>query len=117
MRSFVSPGNAYDDPEIGKDPQIANISQLTDTTIPQSACGIGNKAFYETAQVLGVDRAWQIWFEALKQLAHEKTVTYRKWGHALLAASGSDRDQLLAALAKVGVDPNADGVSRQRHQK
>jgi hypothetical protein len=110
MRSFVSPGKAYDDPEIGQDRQIGNIKELSPTTVPQLACGVGNKAFYETAQALTLDRAWGIWFEALKQVSKEKKITYRKWGQALLAAAGPDREKLVGALRKVGLDANAEGA-------
>jgi hypothetical protein len=118
LRSFTAPGTAYKDPDVGQDTQIGHIKDLVSPIVPQSACGIGNKAFYEAAQALGPDRAWEIWFEALKQVSKEKRITVRKWGEALLAAAGPDHDKLVAALKTVGLGVETESVGGgQRRRK
>ena len=73
FRSLKAPGTAYDDNQLGKDPQIANYAQLvnpdpaahfTDGSARANA-GIPSKAFYETAMVLGTPEAVKIWVESL----------------------------------------------------
>jgi Zn-dependent metalloprotease len=77
LRSLKSPGNAYDDPIIGRDPQPAhmdNFQQSPDTEEGDWGgvhinSGIPNHAFFLVATSLG-GNAWEgaghIWYEALK---------------------------------------------------
>jgi Zn-dependent metalloprotease len=77
LRSLKSPGNAYDNPILGKDPQPAHMEsfvQLPDTEDGDWGgvhinSGIPNHAFYLLATSIG-GRAWEapghIWYEALK---------------------------------------------------
>jgi thermolysin metallopeptidase-like protein len=71
LRSLKAPGTAYDDPEVGKDPQVAHYRDLVTTSQDAGAVhtnsGIPNKAFYETAIKIGTEKAGRIWVESLKQ--------------------------------------------------
>src|SRR3989440_10528918 len=68
LRSMKDPGNAYDDPQLGRDPQPANMSNYVDTTDDHGGVhinsGIPNHAFYSTAMKLGGyawEKAGRIW--------------------------------------------------------
>ena len=72
LRSMKEPGTAYDDPRIGKDPQVGSMDQYVDTTEDNGGVhinsGIPNRAFYLTATSIG-GNSWQapgqIWYAAL----------------------------------------------------
>jgi Zn-dependent metalloprotease len=73
LRSLKNPGTAYDDPVLGKDPQVAHIRDLRNITEDNGGVhinsGIPNKAFYETATRLGnTDKAIGIWAPTLRKL-------------------------------------------------
>ena len=76
LRSMKAPGTAYDDPDLGKDPQPDHMKRYV--TLPETRqgdwggvhvnSGIPNRAFYLTALALGGnswDRAGPIWYYAL----------------------------------------------------
>ena len=77
LRSLKAPGTAYDDDEMGADPQPAHMNdyvQLDDTEEDDNGgvhinSGIPNHAFYLTATGIG-GNAWDepghVWYEALK---------------------------------------------------
>lgn len=77
LRSMKAPGTAYDNPDLGKDPQpdsMDNYQQLPNTEEGDNGgvhinSGIPNKAFYVTAREIG-GFAWEapghIWYEALR---------------------------------------------------
>jgi len=108
LRSLANPGQAYTDPVLGKDPQIAHYRELKPGMDVHATSGIGNKAFYEAAQRVGVQRAGQIWLETLPGLCKQTPITYRSWATCLLAASGPDRTQVSEALRVVGLDVDSE---------
>jgi len=73
IRSMSSPGTAYDDPVLGKDPQPAHMRDYVTTTNDNGGVhinsGIPNYAFHRVAMELG-GHAWakagQIWYAALR---------------------------------------------------
>jgi hypothetical protein len=72
LRSMSAPGTAYDDPTLGKDPQVASMDDYVDTTEDNGGVhtnsGIPNKAFYLAATGVGGDSwdgAGRIWYAAL----------------------------------------------------
>lgn len=72
LRSMKEPGTAYDDPRLGKDPQVASMADYVDTTDDNGGVhinsGIPNKAFYLAATKLGGhswEKAGPIWYQAL----------------------------------------------------
>jgi Zn-dependent metalloprotease len=73
IRSMKSPGTAYDDPVLGKDPQPAHMRDYVNTISDNGGVhinsGIPNHAFYVTALELGGfawEKAGQIWYVTLK---------------------------------------------------
>lgn len=72
LRSMAAPGTAYDDPELGTDPQPATMAGYVETAADNGGVhinsGIPNKAFHLVATAIG-GNAWQapgaIWFEVL----------------------------------------------------
>jgi hypothetical protein len=72
LRSMKSPGTAYDDPVLGKDPQPAHMSNYVTTRDDNGGVhinsGIPNHAFYLAATAIG-GFAWEvagwIWYAAL----------------------------------------------------
>ena len=72
IRSLKSPGSAYDDPRLGKDPQPAHMKQYCSDVADNGGVhlnsGIPNHAFYLAAVSLG-GHAWEaagtIWYNAL----------------------------------------------------
>ncbi|MGH3355655.1 MAG: protealysin inhibitor emfourin [Nocardioidaceae bacterium] len=69
LRSMKAPGTAYDDPQIGKDPQPATMDGYVETTDDNGGVhinsGIPNHAFYLAATAIG-GHAWEqagaIWY-------------------------------------------------------
>ena len=72
LRSMQAPGTAYDDPDLGKDPQPATMADYVETTDDNGGVhlnsGIPNHAFYLAATAIG-GPAWevagQLWFDVL----------------------------------------------------
>jgi hypothetical protein len=72
LRSMAQPGTAYDDPTIGKDPQVGSMADFVHTTSDNGGVhtnsGIPNRAFYLAATALG-GNSWEhagpIWYAAL----------------------------------------------------
>ena len=72
IRSMISPGTAYDDPRLGKDPQPDHMSDFVTTSDDNGGVhinsGIPNRAFALAARAIG-GQAWtaagQIWFDVL----------------------------------------------------
>jgi len=72
LRSMAEPGTAYDDPTLGKDPQVATMADYVDTQDDNGGVhtnsGIPNKAFHLAATRIGGtswDGAGTIWYAAL----------------------------------------------------
>ncbi|MFD3546377.1 M4 family metallopeptidase [Streptomyces sp. NPDC058655] len=72
LRSMKAPGTAYEDDELGKDPQPATMDDYVETVRDNGGVhinsGIPNHAFYIAASELG-GRAWeragQVWYDTL----------------------------------------------------
>src|SRR5262249_43171742 len=103
LRSFRNPGQAYTSAVIGKDPQIATYHDYKRGMEQHTASGIGNKAFYETATRVGVQRAGEIWIAALSSLKGLKRFSYPVWADKLVQAAGRDADKVVEALHLVGL--------------
>jgi Zn-dependent metalloprotease len=77
LRSMKAPGTAYDDPQLGKDPQPDHMHNYyrgsDDNGGVHINSGIPNRAFYLTATALGGkawERAGRIWYDALCNRLH-----------------------------------------------
>ncbi len=117
LRSMLEPGTAYDDDELGKDPQPAHMRDYVDTQEDNGGVhinsGIPNRAFALAAQALG-GNAWedagQIWYRALTSgLSTE--ATFEEFAQATLAAAGDlgfdVQEAVHDAWASVGVIEDA----------
>src|SRR5207253_1407308 len=72
LRSMKDPGTAYNDPQLGQDPQPANMANYLDTTDDNGGVhinsGIPNHAFFLTATKIGGfawEKAGRIWYVTL----------------------------------------------------
>lgn len=72
LRSMKSPGTAYDNAIMGKDPQPDHMNNYysgpDDNQGVHLNSGIPNKAFYLVAMQIGTDKAARIWYHALQNL-------------------------------------------------
>ncbi|WP_424863149.1 M4 family metallopeptidase [Streptomyces sp. MMS24-I29] len=114
LRSMKAPGTAYNDDELGKDPQPAHMNGYVHTFADNGGVhinsGIPNHAFYLAATQLGGhawDRAGRIWYDVLTggTLASDADFT----SFARLTAGAADaygpqvHDAVLQAWDAVGV--------------
>lgn len=110
LRCLLEPGTAFDDPTLGRDPQVAHLSNLVrspdDNGSVHANSGIGNRAFALAAVALG-GYAWRtvgpVWWQALhdpKLTAHSG---YRTFAAATVRAAGDAALAVTQAWADVGV--------------
>ncbi|WP_426185879.1 M4 family metallopeptidase [Microbacterium sp. TWP3-1-2b2] len=111
LRSMLEPGTAYDDDELGKDPQPAHMSDFVQTTEDNGGVhinsGIPNRAFALTATTLGGnawERAGLTWYRALTG-GLASTANFREFADATIAAAVDDEvaTATRAAWTTVGV--------------
>ncbi len=116
LRSMAAPGTAYDDPNLGKDPQSAHMKDYykgsDDNGGVHINSGIPNHAFYLLAIALGGNawnRAGKIWYDALcNQLRPDSN--FKDAAEATLAsaaklfgARGAETAAVKSAWSDVGV--------------
>jgi Zn-dependent metalloprotease len=116
LRSMAAPGTAYDDPNLGKDPQPADMKHYVKTTEDEGGVhinsGIPNHAFYLLAMELGGyawERAGKIWYIALRDairptnsFATAAKRTYQVAG-VLFGAGSEEQEAVKTAWSGVGV--------------
>jgi Zn-dependent metalloprotease len=117
IRSMKRPGTAYDDPILGKDPQPAHMQSYVKTRLDNGGVhinsGIPNRAFHETATLLG-GKAWEvtgrIWYRTLTEKLRARA-TFQSCADATYAAAGElygrgsvPQQAVLAGWKTVGVD-------------
>jgi Zn-dependent metalloprotease len=119
LRSLRAPGTAYNDPDIGKDPQPAHMRDfvnLADTEEDDWGgvhinSGIPNHAFYLAANAIG-GNAWgaasAIWYEALKRAGVltnfvQFAVLTSQAASGLYGAQSRERAAVVDAWRAVGV--------------
>jgi Zn-dependent metalloprotease len=119
LRSMKAPGTAYDNEDLGKDPQPDHMSRyvhLPDTDEGDNGgvhinSGIPNKAFYLTSIAIG-GYAWEapghIWYESLKasspntQFQDFANTTHAKAG-ILYGTASAEQQAVLSAWREVGI--------------
>ncbi|VXB48813.1 Extracellular metalloprotease [Microbacterium sp. 8M] len=113
LRSMLHPGTAYDDPELGKDPQPADMSGYVKTTEDNGGVhinsGIPNRAFALFAVELG-GKAWEtagsVWYRALSG-GLSSSATFEQFAKATIKeaddVSTAVGDAARMAWASVGV--------------
>jgi Zn-dependent metalloprotease len=112
-----APGTAYDDPQLGKDPQPDHMKNYVKTTDDRGCVhinsGIPNRAFYEVAMAIA-GNAWEkpgtIWYQTLLRLTPNSTfedcakTTYDVAGQ--LYGKGSKEQVIVkGGWEKVGIEP------------
>lgn len=93
LRSMIEPGTAYDDDELGKDPQPAHMDDFVQTTEDNGGVhinsGIPNRAFALAAQAVG-GFAWEgvgvAWYRALTS-GLSTTATFDEFAAATMTAA------------------------------
>jgi hypothetical protein len=113
LRSMESPGTAYDDPKLGKDPQVGEMQDYVQTTEDNGGVhinsGIPNRAFVLAAKAVGGDSwsgAGKIWYAALTSgLAAGSD--FATFAAATVAAAGDQAEAVRQAWTTVGVTPGS----------
>ncbi len=117
LRDMLNPGQAYDDPKVGKDPQPAHMKDYIKTSADNGGVhynsGIPNKAFATFATSIG-GFAWEkpgrIWYKA-RTLAGRNPSFAQFAYHTLAAAKelgyNNDLKELRNAWKAVGVTASA----------
>jgi len=123
LRSMKAPGSAYkNDPNIGDDPQPADMSGYVDTEDDNGGVhlnsGIPNHAFYLAAAALG-GNAWEqagkIWYVALPTLPEncsfqQAADLFHRAAVGLYGADSKQADAVGNAWANVGLPPSGSGL-------
>ncbi len=120
IRSMKAPGTAYDDPQLGKDPQPADMAHYLNTSQDNGGVhinsGIPNKAFYLVATEIGGnawEKAGKIWYVTLTQRLQSNAdfqtaanLTYAVAGE-LYGSGGPEQQAVSAGWSGVGITVNA----------
>ncbi|MCO5966904.1 M4 family metallopeptidase [Actinoallomurus soli] len=118
LRSMKAPGTAYDDPNLGKDPQPADMAHFVQTTRDNGGVhinsGIPNRAFYLAAAAIGGhawEKAGRIWYETLTGGHLPKDADFATFARMtaecagrLFGAQSAERDAVRQAWTTVGVE-------------
>jgi hypothetical protein len=116
LRSMREPGTAYDDPRLGKDPQVGSMADYVDTTDDNGGVhinsGIPNRAFALAATAVG-GHSWEqtgrVWYEALTSDEVGASTQFVEFAEATVSAAGrlfpdtAVPDQVRTAWVEVGV--------------
>ncbi len=123
LRDMAAPGTAYDDPVLGKDPQVAHLEDYVRTASDNGGVhlnsGIPNRAFQLAATALG-GFAWEgagrLWYDALRDPRVRAGTRFAGFAAATVRAAtlrfGVDSEQVekvTTAWSTVGVLPGATG--------
>ncbi|HVZ36365.1 MAG TPA: M4 family metallopeptidase [Polyangiaceae bacterium] len=92
LRSMKSPGTAYDDPLLGKDPQPGHMRDYVNTMSDNGGVhinsGIPNRAFYLAATALGGnawDAAGKIWYATVRDTSLRSNASFRSFARRTIA--------------------------------
>ena len=110
LRDMAAPGTAYDDPAIGRDPQVGHLRDYVDTTDDNGGVhlnsGIPNRAFQLAATAIGGttwDGAGRVWYAALTGGAVGPDTDFAGFAAATVAAAGAHAEAVRSAWEQVGV--------------
>jgi hypothetical protein len=118
LRDMANPGTAYDDPTLGRDPQVGHMKDYVDTTDDNGGVhtnsGIPNRAFQLAATAIGGDTwdgAGRIWYAALTGGPVTADTDFAGFAAATVAAAGDHADAVRQAWGTVGVEPGAGAAT------
>ena len=118
LRDMAAPGTAYDDPVLGRDPQVGHVRDFVVTTADNGGVhlnsGIPNRAFVVACRGLGAP-SWgpvgAVWYDALRDAAVGPRTRFAGFAAATLRAAGlrgvEVADAVRAGWDAVGVVPAA----------
>ena len=111
LRDMAAPGTAYDDPTLGRDPQVAHLDDYVDTEDDNGGVhlnsGIPNRAFQLAATALGGtswEGAGRIWYAALTGGAVSADTGFAEFAAATVGVAGEHADAVRQAWETVGVE-------------
>ncbi len=124
IRSMKTPGAAYDDPVLGKDPQPAHMKDYVRTVEDNGGVhinsGIPNHAFYVTALELGGnawDKAGRIWYKTLTDKLQERStfqqacdLTYETAGE-VFGNNSLEQQAVKKGWSEVGINTSGNAPS------
>jgi hypothetical protein len=120
LRDMAAPGTAYDDPLLGKDPQVGHLDDYVETTADNGGVhlnsGIPNRAFQLAATAIGGaswDGAGRVWYAALTGGRVRPDTGFVGFAAATVDAAGDHTDAVRQAWQDVGVTA-AQGRRRVR---
>ena len=112
LRDMAAPGTAYDDPELGTDPQVGHMDDYVVTTADNGGVhlnsGIPNKAFQLAAVAIGgkaIEGAGRVWYDALVGGDVAANADFAAVAAATVAAAGEHADAVRDSWSQVGVEP------------
>ena len=121
LRDMAAPGTAYDDPALGKDPQVGHLDDYVETTDDNGGVhlnsGIPNRAFQLAATAIGGatwEGAGRVWYAALTGDRVGGETDFAGFAAAAVAAAGDHADAVRGAWEEVGVQPAAAARRRVR---
>jgi Zn-dependent metalloprotease len=117
LRSMKAPGTAYDDPNLGKDPQPAEMAHYVKTSQDNGGVhinsGIPNRAFYLAAAAIGGhawEKAGRVWYDTLTSGEVPQTANFTTFAGMthetagkLFGVNSPERDAVRQAWTTVGV--------------
>ncbi|MDF1604949.1 protealysin inhibitor emfourin [Nocardioides sp. YIM 152315] len=113
LRDMAAPGTAYDDPALGRDPQVGSMADFVVTSEDNGGVhlnsGIPNRAFQLAAVAIGGttwEGAGRVWYAALTGGAVGADTDFAGFAAATIAAAGSAADAVGTAWETVGVTPS-----------
>jgi Zn-dependent metalloprotease len=115
IRSMKSPGSAYDNPLMGKDPQPGHMDDYYkgagDNYGVHINSGIPNKVFYIVSNSISTRKAGLLWFETLNKL--DSKATFKQFKTAIIKTSqlmmtngqlpSTTGDTVASAFSEVGL--------------
>ncbi|GAA4740556.1 hypothetical protein GCM10023350_26260 [Nocardioides endophyticus] len=117
LRDMAAPGTAYDDPALGRDPQVGHLDDYVSTSDDNGGVhlnsGIPNRAFQLAAVAIGGatwEGAGRVWYDALTGGAVGPTTEFAAFAAATVAAAGAHADAVGSAWETVGVTPGASAA-------
>ncbi len=120
LRDMAEPGTAYDDPELGKDPQVGHMDDFVTTEDDNGGVhlnsGIPNKAFHLAATAIGGmtwEGAGRIWWQAWTDSGLRPDTDFAGFAAVTIEAAGDHVDAVRKAWADVGVEPASSSVAEE----
>src|SRR4051795_5422386 len=95
LRDMAHPGTAYDDPTLGRDPQVGDMADFVDTADDNGGVhtnsGIPNRAFHLAATSIGGhawERAGRIWYDAVRDARVVETTKFADFAAVTVDVAG-----------------------------